>query len=133
MTLLDSIGTIVTRWTDVVAAGLRATLGRIASPRTVRLIEEDGGGFSLQGAGQSGADGPRLEFVDGRFAGADLGHLVRRSRVEVILRPARFLLRPLELPARAADFIDGIVRAQIDRLTPWTASQAIFGCSRPRP
>jgi general secretion pathway protein L len=31
------------------------------------------------------------------------------------------------LPLKAREFIDGIVRAQIDRIAPWNADQAIYG------
>jgi general secretion pathway protein L len=132
MTLWRTIGEVLAHWTDTVATGVIALAGRFFSPRVVRLVEDDKPDtFALEGAGKAAGDPQRVSFANGRFSGADLAGAVKGSRLELVLRPSRFLVRPLELPARANEFIEGIVRVQIDRLTPWTAAEAVFGCGTP--
>src|SRR5581483_4038929 len=55
----------------------------------------------------------------------------RGSRVEMLIRPGQVLLRPLDFPKQAEAFLHGMIRAQIDRLTPWSADEAVFGWSPP--
>jgi general secretion pathway protein L len=131
MKLLQSIGAILNAWTGSVAAAIIAGFDRVVSPRVIRLVEDDNGGFAVETAGKPQNVPAHIAFADGALSAPNLAPVFRGSRVEIVLQPKRFLFRPLELPARAADFLDGIVRAQIDRLTPWSASEAVFGCSAP--
>jgi general secretion pathway protein L len=131
MNLFQPIGAILGSWTGTVAAALVAGLERVVSPRVVRLLEGDDGSFAVEANAKTDTIPPRIAFSEGTLSAPNLATLFRGSRVEIVLQPKRFLLRPLELPARAADFLEGIVRAQIDRLTPWSASEAVFGCSAP--
>lgn len=131
MNLSKTIGATLDAWMGSVAGAVIAGLDRVASPRTVRLVEGADGGFAVEGAGKADNMPSRIVFADGALSAPNLASLFRGSRVEIVLQPRRFVIRALELPARAADFLEGIVRAQIDRLTPWSASEAVFGCSAP--
>jgi general secretion pathway protein L len=131
MKLFETIAAILNAWTGSVAAAIIAGFDRVVSPRVVRLIEDENGGFAIEAAVRSENVPAHIAFANGALSASNLAPVFRGSRVEIVLQPTRFLFRPLELPARAADFLEGIVRAQIDRLTPWSASEAVFGCSAP--
>jgi general secretion pathway protein L len=123
------------RWIDCVATAIVAMRGWFVKSRPVELIEESGGEFSLCLDGKDSRDGAgRIRIVDGKLVGALPGPLaakLKACRAELVLQPARFMFRPLELPRRAGEFLDGIVRSQVDRLTPWSPAEAAFGWSPP--
>lgn len=121
------------RWMDVVADTIVASIARLRNVRSVQLVEGDDGSFSLRPREADAAPTHPPFRLD--EAAPDLPDRVaaelRGRDIELVLRPGHFLFRPLELPKRAAEFLDGIVRAQIDRLTPWSASEAAFGWTPP--
>jgi general secretion pathway protein L len=64
---------------------------------------------------------------------ADWEAAFRGSRVEALMTSGQILFRSLDFPKQAVDFLDGMIRTQIDRLTPWAADDAVFGWSPPFP
>lgn len=136
MKLTEQIIGGFSRWIDCVAETLFAVRRRFAKTRTIHLAEGTDHSFTVlpaREAPQQGEYAP-IRIVDGELVGSvpELFQTqARASRIEVVLQPSRFVFRPLELPRRAGEFLDGIVRAQVDRLTPWSAEDAAFGWSRP--
>lgn len=96
MSSLNSLRTIVDAWTGAVAGTIVAALERMVSPRVVRLVEGESGAFALEAAKSENIP-KEIAFEDGKFATPNLAQIVRGSRVEIVLRPSRFLFRPLEL------------------------------------
>ncbi len=130
------IAAYFSRWIDATANTVVSLLSSVRARRTVQVIEEDTGSFVIQSDrnAPSGLPFERVQIIDGKLAGAHPDSVVAMlngSRAELKLRPARVLFRPLELPQRATEFLAGVVRQQIDRLTPWTANDAAFGWSAP--
>ena len=124
------------RWIDTTADALVGLLSSFGTRKSVQVIEEDAGSFVIQAdrAAPSGLPFERVQIVDGKLAGEHPDSVIAMlngSHAELKLRTARVLFRPLELPQRATEFLGGVVRAQIDRLTPWTANDVAFGWSAP--
>jgi general secretion pathway protein L len=135
MKFLRQLSEGCSRWITSVATTIVTMRGRFVASRPIELIEEPGGEFSVRGDGKDmAAEVGRIRIVDGKVVGvapAGLADKLRESRAQLVLQPARFIFRPLELPRRAGEFLDGIVRSQVDRLTPWSAGEAVFGWSAP--
>jgi general secretion pathway protein L len=134
MNLFRQIREVLSHWIDTVAATLVAVHGRLAARRTVRLIERVPGSFAFQpedGMPPLPQSAFRIEGGALRPTSPAVAAALKGLRVEVLLAPSRFLFKSLELPKRAAEFLAGVVRSQIDRLTPWNPSDAVFGWSAP--
>ncbi|MGJ4929145.1 PilN domain-containing protein [Bradyrhizobium sp. HKCCYLS2038] len=136
--MISEIKDLFVAWMEAVAAAIDAALARIKPPRRVRLVEGEADHFSAQQAPGKRAGLPPTDFRlwDGGFEPAlrrEWQAALRGSHIELIMRSDQVLCRSVEFPKAAADFLQGMVRAQIDRLTPWTAADAVFGLSAPAP
>src|ERR1700736_4239234 len=121
------------RWIDRVATTIVEGGESLRSRRLYQLVEQQDGAFVLQGTSPREAldvAGGPVHIVDGHIdasVSAKLAEILRGAEVQLVLQPNRFMFRLLELPRRASDFLEGIIRAQIDRLTPWSAADVAFG------
>jgi general secretion pathway protein L len=126
-------------WIAAVAAAIEVVVTRIAPPRHIFLVAGEGDSFAAHVASPGkGIIVPQATFrlVNGRTDpafGSEWQAALRGSRIEVVMRPDQMLFRAVDFPKAATDFLDGMVRAQIDRLTPWSVSDAVFGMTAPEP
>jgi general secretion pathway protein L len=126
-----------TGWIDSVATTINSISDRMRSQRHVQLIEEERGTFTfhvLNNVKNSNLSDYRVRIANGSIVDVlppIWATVLHGSRIELVLQPSRFLFRPLELPKRAAEYLEGIVRSQIDRLTPWAANDAIYSWTPP--
>ncbi|MGH6727931.1 MAG: PilN domain-containing protein [Pseudolabrys sp.] len=132
MNVLRQLDSGFSRWMDGVASTIVAILGRFAAPRLVRLSEQANRTFTVQVPAGKPSSFTALKISNGvASCSGEAAAALKGSQVELAMRPEQFFFRALELPRRATEFLDGIVRAQIDRITPWTASEAVVGWSKP--
>ena len=137
MSMMSEAKALFEEWIAAVAGAVESLIGRYAPrPRIVLGGESTG---VLTARLHSARKGPPLADISFRISNgrpspslpAAWQAAFHGSRVETDLAPAHVLFRPLDFPRQAADFLDGMIRTQIDRLTPWSAEEAAFGWSPP--
>ena len=137
--MMSELKDLFATWMAGVAGALEDVMARIAPQPRIMLVEHEGGNFTARtGSVREGMALPQLTFrLDhGRVEpalGAEWRAAFRGSRIDILMRPEQVLFRAVEFPKQAADFLGGMIRAQIDRLTPWTASEAVFGITQAAP
>jgi general secretion pathway protein L len=137
MTMISESKVLFGEWIMAVSSAIDILAGRFVRARRILLAEQDDGSFTARTIAPE--NGPALREVSFSL---ERGHAplprewteaFRGSRVEVELQPVHVMTHLLDFPDKATDFLDGMIRAQIDRLTPWTVNDAVFGWSSPAP
>ncbi len=118
-------GAFLKRWLDVLAAMLMASREAWRSRNSLVISRRDGR-FSVRRL-QSGRPVDVGSFGFGHPAPAEIVAAARRSLVVFELPPDQLVVRRITVPAQAREFLPGIVRNQIERLSPWQPEHAIYG------
>jgi general secretion pathway protein L len=142
MAVFSEFKALFEEWIAAVTGAVDEVASHLVSARRILLDEGEDGAFRtrmLSTKTLPGKDGLPLPDLSFRLENgkpqppipADWLAAFRGGRVELQLQPDQVMTCLLDFPSKAGDFLDGMVRTQIDRLTPWTASDAVFGWSPP--
>src|SRR6267378_2090008 len=137
MAVISELKALFDEWIAAVAGTVESVTCRLVRRRQILLSEAADNTFTARLA--SARNGPAVPDVSFRVSHgrpspalpADWETILRGSRVEVLLTSGQVLFRSLDFPKQAVDFLDGMIRAQIDRLMPWTPDDVVFGWSTP--
>lgn len=112
------------KWLDVLAAAGLALREAWRARRQLTIAREDGR-FVVQRANVPG-DPILAEFpADG--SSVSVPPVLNGASAVFVLDPDDVVIRRISVPAQGRAFLDGIVRNQIDRLSPWPAALATHG------
>src|SRR5579871_2207650 len=138
MNLVSHARQFLEEWLDAVSHAVDALAGRLVRTRRIRLVKEADGTFIASTVALKSEPAlPNLSFrldKGGPQPPLPLAWKTafRNGRIEALLHSTQVMTHHLDFPKRAVDFLDGMIRAQVDRLTPWSVNDAVFGWSLDR-
>src|SRR4051812_2947297 len=120
----DAIIAVLKRWIEVLAKLVLAWREHRRSQRTLIVSEENGALVVQQTGANAGGRKPKV------LSGARARRVARSARgrfVILALSADKIVTRHLNVPVQAREFLAGIVRNQIERLSPWPAGEVMHG------
>jgi general secretion pathway protein L len=122
-------GVVLRRWLETLAAILFAWR-EARRARHATMVTSENGCFIIRPP-QTGGEQAVARFAQGAQVSADVQQAAQNGLVTLELAAEDVVLRRISVPAQARDFLSGIVRNQIERLSPWQADQAVYGFNAP--
>ncbi|WP_020175958.1 PilN domain-containing protein [Methyloferula stellata] len=126
------IKTIFDRWIKILA-GLVAESRAFSQSRKSVLVTQEDGCFVVRHPAS-----PESHLLGKVMVGTKMpdgmAEALRDHFIIFEIAADRIVTRRITVPAQAQDFLPGIVRNQIERLSPWLPTQAIYGIdAKPNP
>jgi general secretion pathway protein L len=140
VTIFTQIDTLLRRWIEVLAATYFAWHDAWRSQRTL-VITRESNRFVLRKAPSDNASAVRQKAPDeqqeerqvlavlaaGEPACDEISRAAHNGIVVLKIPSENVVVRRIAVPVQAREFVAGIIRNQIDRLSPWRSDQATYG------
>ena len=123
----DAIVTVLRRWVEVLAMLLLAWREHRRSQRIIMISEEDGTLTVRQARPDTAKDAKSRPKVLSASTAKRVARDAHGRFVVLALSADKIVTRRLNVPAQAREFLSGIVRNQIERLSPWPADEVMYG------
>ena len=128
--MLNSVKQAILWFLDGLAEAVTEITDRLHRRAPVLLLDQGGGVYALQQQDGTREAAPiRIAEADGKPAlqPPEAAQKLAGADVDVILPNDELLIRTLDpLPAESRQYLDGIVRHQLERLVPWRAENVLY-------
>ena len=120
-----AVYTIFMRWLDILAGLLLLWRERRSARHWLKVVRQPDQLIVQQMRGQQQVSVSTI--ADGAAVPIEVARAAQSSFIVLELPADQVVSRRMNVPARARDLLPGIVRNQIERLSPWRVNQAAYG------
>jgi general secretion pathway protein L len=122
------VKTAINWFLDGLAEGLATLIDHIGKRTPARLVDAGGGAYTFE---QADGKDARLQIANGeegaRLQPAETAGLLADRDLDLVLPTDELLMRTLDpLPAESRQYLDGIVRHQLERFVPWRSDNVLY-------